>query len=801
MIGNLARLFVSPDTMVILSRFRDQVIIDVNPGFEHLLGIPRAEAIGLTALELSLWRDERARRAMVDLLKQRGAVLREPIAIRARDGTYFDGLLSCEFVVHDDERYVFGLVQDIRRYDDQAQSHARELESFRSLFAETEIGVYRRWPGGRGFVDVNASLVAMLGFDSPEQLMSEQRNDVASAYADPAHFAWVHAALKKQGRISRIRSLLRRRDGSTLWVSESAHAVRSADGRVLFYEGTLADISAEIAAQEALEQSELLYRSLVENSRDGVFLIQHGEIAFCNEAMARALGYTEAELTGMNYLDNIDPEDLPAQQQRRAARESGSMDVQSYEVKLLRKDRSSRLFEVRAGAVMYRGEPASIGTMRDVTEVRAHQARLIEAEERYRSALWGSGDRLFEWNLESGTLSAIRTDPMRETDLDFAMPTAAGLADYVHPEDYPGYRQGIEDHLAGKTDYFEATYRLRTRAGGWRWKLARGMITARDAAGKPLRISGTQKDISKLKAVESALLDLTRDLDARVQDRTRELQDERRELEMANTQLTAAIDELRRTQTELIEAEKMASLGRLVAGVAHEVNTPLGIGLTAISFLRDQLAGIARALGLHLPPEQVEALVAPIESAGAMAQTNLMRAANLVRSFKQVAVDQSTSGIRAVDVREYIEGILQSLHPKLKQTRHKVQLDCDPGIQLVSRPDALYQVIVNLVMNSVTHAFPDTVAGTIRIQASIDGPTLQLRYEDDGVGMEAQVASRAFEPFFTTRRESGGTGLGMHIVYNHVTQALAGRIALTTTPGEGVRFDISLPLVHPDAKK
>ncbi len=798
-VAQLARFFVSPESIVIVSRVRDQRIVDVNPTFEAVIGIAHCDAVGRTAVELGLWRDERARQAVFDLLQQRGMLVREPIAVRARDGTYYDGLMSCEIVTQDEERYAFALFQDIRRYDDQVQSHARELESFRSLFDEAEIGVYRRWPRGRGYVDVNPSLVAMLGYESPEQLMTERRRDVASVYADPDHGAWVHATLKRDGRISRVHSLLRRRDGRTIWVSESAHAVRNADGDVLFYEGTLADIGAEVAAREGHEQSGRLYRTLVENCRDGVFLMQHGNIVFCNDALARALDFTADELIGTSYLDRVDPGDLPAQLQRRAARESGSMQVQEFEVHLLRKDGASRVFEVRAGAVMFRGEPASTGTMRDVTEMRLQQARLAEAEERYRNAIWGSGDRLFEWDLQSGVLAHIATDSEREADLEFAMPSAEALANYVHNEDLAAYIASVEDHLAGRSDYFEATYRLRSRDGEWKWKLARGMIVTRDADGRPLRVSGMQKDISKIKEVESALLELTRDLDARVQERTLELQEERRGLQAANEQLTAAIKALQRTQDELIESEKMASLGRLVAGVAHEVNTPLGVGLTAISFLRDQLPGIARELRQHLPPAAVEALIAPVESAGAMTQSNLMRAANLVKSFKQVAVDQSTLSIRSVDVREYLEGILQSLHPSLKKAGHRVTIDCEPEAQMVSRPDALYQVVSNLVMNSIAHGFPDGQVGTIRIRAAVDTDLLHLRYEDDGTGMDAHIARRVFEPFFTTRRELGGTGLGMHIVYNLVTQALAGRIALATAPGKGVRFDMWLPMVHPDA--
>ena len=253
------------------------------------------------------------------------------------------------------------------------------------------------------------------------------------------------------------------------------------------------------------------------------------------------------------------------------------------------------------------------------------------------------------------------------------------------------------------------------------------------------------------------------------------------------------LDQLQRTQGELVEAEKMASLGRLVAGVAHEVNTPLGVGVTAVSYLRAQLAAVKARLHGVLGAEEADRVLAPIEQAGEMTENNLQRAAALVKTFKQVAVDQANPERRTIALREYLEATLQSMRPKLKPSGHRVQLDCDPALKWTGRPDALYQVVVNLVMNSLAHAWPDGRAGNITLAAEAAEGGVRLAYRDDGDGMAPEVAARAFEPFFTTRRGTGGTGLGLHIVYNLVTQALGGRIALATAPGEGACFTITLP--------
>ncbi len=764
MIESFARMFVAPQTLVLISRISDERVVAVSDSFESVFGIAREQAIGRTTRELGLWHNERERQTLIDLLMHRGTAVREPISARTRDGRFFDGLASFELLQHAGERYIFALLQDIREYEDPLLAHQRELESFRSLFTDAEIGVYRRWPEGRGFVDVNPALALMLGYGSAAELMAEISTDPLDLHLDREHGRVLLDQLLREGRISRERSAFRRRDGSHIWVSENARAVLGAGGDVLFFEGTLIDISSVVAAQAALAQT---------------------------------MDFTAAELIGTSYLERIAPEDLQAQSQRRIARESGSMDVQEYEVHLLRKDGTPRLFAVRAGAVIYEGEPASIGTMRDVTEASAQRDRLADAEERYRLALWGSGDELFEWDLKAGELLPIGVDEQRQAIVRQPLPSVEQLTNFVHLEDFPALRDSILEHLAGRTDHFEATYRLRSRSGAWKWKLGRGMIVARDEHGAALRLSGTQRDISSIKKVESALIELTSELDARVQARTRQLEEQQRVLEVANGQLNSTIQALQQTQSELIEAEKMASLGRLVAGVAHEVNTPLGVGVTALSYLRDQIAPVRAALSSSFPKARVDELLQPIDSASAMAENNLFRAAGLISNFKQVAVDQSTSSIRRVRVRDYLERTLQSLMPAFRKTAHKVEIDCDPALDIVSRPDALHQIAVNLLMNSLTHAFDDGRIGEIRIVMTADAGMLKMRYQDNGCGMPADVARRVFEPFFTTKRNAGGTGLGMHIVYNLVTQALAGRIEIDTAPGAGVRIDIGFPLRHP----
>ena len=265
-------------------------------------------------------------------------------------------------------------------------------------------------------------------------------------------------------------------------------------------------------------------------------------------------------------------------------------------------------------------------------------------------------------------------------------------------------------------------------------------------------------------------------------------------LKLAYVELQSRIDELRRTQRELIENEKMASLGRLVAGVAHEINTPLGIGVTATSYLQGLFESIERMLGDTASAELREAL-ANGRRCVELVMSNLGKADQLVKSFKQVAVDQSSEVRRRIAVRGYLDEVLMSLGPRLKQTQHRLEVDCAADLEIDTFPGALYQIVANLVLNALLHAFEKDSAGCIRIAVQRVGNTLEMSFTDDGKGMAEDVRLQVFEPFFTTRRGAGGTGLGLHMVYNLVTQLLRGTIACRSAPGQGTQFTIRLPLV------
>lgn len=257
---------------------------------------------------------------------------------------------------------------------------------------------------------------------------------------------------------------------------------------------------------------------------------------------------------------------------------------------------------------------------------------------------------------------------------------------------------------------------------------------------------------------------------------------------------------LEAAQAHLSQADKMASLGRLVAGMAHEINTPVGNAITAVSLVEARARGALAGLEAGaLRRGSLERALRHCAEAGALAETNLRRAADLISSFQDVAVDRASARRRTVNLAEYLAEVLISLRPRVRATTHAVGLTCEPDLVLDSYPGALSQVVTNLVVNALTHAFePDGPSGTITLTGRADGPDhLRLVVADDGRGIDPAVRDRLFEPFVTTNRSGGGTGLGMGIALTQVTQVLGGSLSVDSAPGQGTRVRVRLPRVAP----
>lgn len=295
------------------------------------------------------------------------------------------------------------------------------------------------------------------------------------------------------------------------------------------------------------------------------------------------------------------------------------------------------------------------------------------------------------------------------------------------------------------------------------------------------------------------------DVTRRIQEEI-EVREAHRLAQTANTALKKSLEELKQTQKELVEAEKLASLGGLVSGIAHEINTPVGIGLTAASLLAEKVDSLEMCYQREdLDAEAFEDFITHARETIQMVLSNIERAADLVRSFKNIATDSSQDEIRPVCLNTYIRDIIVSLTPRIRQAAVRVETDIPEDLGFDTYPGPLAQVITNLIINALVHAFTEpNPANTVWIRASLlppreDGtPLIEIILKDNGVGVSPDHLGRLTEPFFTTKRGIGGTGLGLHIVSNIVTGTLRGTMTYDSRVGDGLAFTVRLPsLVNP----
>ena len=308
-----------------------------------------------------------------------------------------------------------------------------------------------------------------------------------------------------------------------------------------------------------------------------------------------------------------------------------------------------------------------------------------------------------------------------------------------------------------------------------------GKVIAR--GDEPLLIL-TYEDITAKHQYEANILALNTSLEQRVALRTQEL--------------SSALERLTAAKTELVRTEKMAALGSLVAGIAHELNTPIGNSLTVASTLQDQSKVFVSDMARGLTRSRLEEYVATTQEGAGILMRGLRHAADLVSSFKQVAVDQTSVNRRKFDLRETVQEILLTMGPAVRKTNHTIECTIEKGLLLESYPGPFGQVLTNLVNNALLHAFDGAAMGKITIAAALRGADrVEITVQDDGNGIPAANLSRVFDPFFTTKLGKGGSGLGLNIVYNLVHEALGGTITVTSTAGSGACFTILIPLTAP----
>ncbi|ATC96359.1 tetratricopeptide repeat protein [Pseudoalteromonas tunicata] len=413
-------------------------------------------------------------------------------------------------------------------------------------------------------------------------------------------------------------------------------------------------------------------------------------------------------------------------------------------------------------------------------------AAIKEGKKRLKLALWGSGDELWDWDLITGTISRENTFNNTTLPRDHIGNSMNAMQNVIHPDDFERVKSLFEQHVNNeKTDFFEASYRIKNTFGEWLWVLDRGKVVERDNTGQATRISGTLRDITTLKQQELALIELNSELEQRVEERTKDLQ-------QTNSELSVTLTALTETQTKLVEVEKMASLGSLITGIAHEMNTPIGTCVTASSVLQEIIEDIETRVNTNqLSKERLQNALGQLKNSETLITKNIHKSANLILQFKQIANTNPTTSIFSLSN-------LLSKKLQLFQNQHvsqvHVRFECQSETTINSFAMSFDMILDILLSNSLQHGCGTERLINILVTLAKNESHLLLTYQDDGIGIEDNVADKIFEPFFTTKRNLGNIGLGLHIFYNQVTQQLKGSIHFQKNHPQGVIFTLSIPL-------
>jgi len=539
-----------------------------------------------------------------------------------------------------------------------------------------------------------------------------------------------------------------------------------------------ADAAREAAVRALAEQrlAEESYRKLFEASVDGIYVTTpDGALLNANPALARMMGYATPQdlINGIgDVADSVYVDPQARAEYERLMERQGMVREYEYQVR------------ARDGAVLWLSDSASAvrnedgvlvryeGTVRDITDQKRAEDAIAEGRRLLQQvidtvpAVINVKDKRLRYLLMNRYMAGIfgiePGEAIGRTTADLMSRYGAAKTD-VHDKRV----------LAGGSElgFYEEEYQ--DSAGNMRQWLV-NKLPLLDAAGEIENIVTVALDIGDRKRVEL-------------------------EVRKAKDAAEGALRNLRETQNSLIEAEKLAALGRLVAGVAHEVNNPVGISLTVASALERKTvnftAEVARG---ELRRSSLTEFLETSRDASSQLVANLNRAAELIQSFKQVAADRNYSDQRSFDLGDLTEQVVMSLRPGLRKHNLTLNVDCQPNLMMNSYPGPYGQVLTNLFLNSVAHAFPDGKPGTVDIQVRESGKdNVEILFSDNGCGMSLDVRRRAFDPFFTTRRDQGGTGLGLHIVYSIVTNRLGGRLDLDSEPGGGTRIQMILPRTAP----
>lgn len=628
---------------------------------------------------------------------------------------------------------------------------------FSTLFNFLPIGAYRSSPSGQ-MLRANHALVRLNGYAFEAELR-DAVNDIANEwYVDPTRRAEFKRLLDRDGFVRGfVSEIHRHKTRERVWISENAHGVRDASGALMYYEGTVEDVSERMRDQKALRDSEEQLRLITSQMPGAVFSVHvrhtgEREYRFLSAGIRELYGFEADELMRNPALlaRYFHPEDRDMLERDRQAILSGAVNLDT-EFRVVLPDGRIKWICNRSSAVSADEDGfLRVGVLFDITDRKEAEAALHANETLWRLALESAGDGVWDWNLQTGEeyFSASIKSMFGYGEADIGN-LSAELDARTHPDDVAQMELDRAAHFEGRIPMYRNEHRIRCKDGRWKWVLTRGVVIARDDNGLPLRMVGTHTDITELKEAES---------------------------------------HQRALESQLRESQKMEAIGTLAGGVAHDFNNLLAAILGNLVLAREDV-------GENHPAQES---LAEISRAA-------IRARQLVQQILTFSRRQ-TQAMQRQPLKPLVEealGLMRSLLPA--------------GLKLVTRlPSAGLQVLADatqmqqVLMNLCTNAWQSMEGGSgditvalreVRLDASqalqlggiASGTYACLSVADNGPGMDIETQRRIFEPFFTTKAPGAGTGLGLAVVHG-IVKAHRGAINVHSEPGEGTRFDVYLPL-------
>lgn len=601
-------------------------------------------------------------------------------------------------------------------------------------------------------------------------------------WVDPAERERYGEQVRLKGHVRSMQVRLRHADGSVHWYEISGQVIGQKPQRMLIT--AFVDVTDQLHARQAAEAAQVRLQAVFDASPVAM-IVSDARRGFravaANAAWFRQFARKPEDVIGRSGVEL----GLWADSRQRDAlfaglRGEGDM-VEGFEADLVRGDGSRMLTRLSARRFRAGDDDLLVTVQEDITErVRAEQA-LRESREMLSHTfdllpeplcIIDAGDgRILDVNRRwAERIGYTRDQVIGRTTWELGLWRDARAREHIR----------ALLHRDGRLQDVPVTYYLPSG------EVVQCEVSASEMATQGRRVGlWLTRDMSERVRTQAQLHELNESLEARVTERTRELR--------------AALDDLQRAQNELVQAEKLASLGSLVAGVAHELNTPIGNAVMVASTMADDRREFEQAVAGGLRRSALEGFLARASEGGQVLERNLQRAAELVGSFKQLAVDQSSYQRRPFEVAEVAQEVLLALSPTLRRSGVRMLDSVPQGLPMDSYPGPLGQVLVNLITNAVEHGFEGRQPGTIRLhaQAAAAPGWVRLAVADDGAGIPESSLGRIFDPFFTTRLGQGGSGLGLHLAYTLVTGVLGGRIEVRSQPGDGSEFVIELPCRAP----